>query len=277
MEAAKALRESGAIGMEMRDASRIVAFGALILAAIAAAVILLVGGGAEPAPPADAEEPSVPTAATTEQPVQTGGGGPRELELSERGTPLVWVRIGENVEIHAAPDGPVVETVGEETEFGSRTIFSVAKRDGDWAGVRNPYTGNGTLGWVELDPRKLNAGYTTHAIVIDLSDHRAQLVREGEVIRTFTVSVGAPGHETPTGEFAVTDTFRGDLNPAYGCCAVALTAAQPNLPVRMDRRQPDRDPRHDRAARREHLPRLRPRRGPRRQRARRPTSRQAPQ
>ena len=25
--------------------------------------------------------------------------------------------------------------------------------------------------------------------------------------------------------------FRGDLNPAYGCCAVALTATQPNLPA----------------------------------------------
>jgi hypothetical protein len=217
--------------MKMQDAWRTIAFGALILAVIAIGVVLLVGGGSEPAPPADAaSDVPTPTAATTEQPVSTGGGGPRELELPERGTPLVWVRYGEKVEIHAAPDGPVVETVGQETEFGSRTVFSVAKTAGDWAGVRNPHTGNGSLGWVRLDPETLKAGYTTHAIVIDLSDHRAQLMREGEVIRTFTVSVGAPGRETPTGEFAVTDTFRGDLNPAYGCCAVALTAVQPNLP-----------------------------------------------
>jgi lipoprotein-anchoring transpeptidase ErfK/SrfK len=39
-----------------------------------------------------------------------------------------------------------------------------------------------------------------------------------------------PEAPTPTGRFAVTDTFRGDLNPAYGCCAVALTARQTRLP-----------------------------------------------
>ncbi len=47
---------------------------------------------------------------------------------------------------------------------------------------------------------------------------------------SFAVTVGAPGSETPTGRFAVTDTFRGNLNSAYGCCAVALSATQPNLP-----------------------------------------------
>ncbi len=44
------------------------------------------------------------------------------------------------------------------------------------------------------------------------------------------MTIGAPGSTTPTGRFAVTDTFRGNLHPAYGCCAVALTAVQPNLP-----------------------------------------------
>ncbi len=142
----------------------------------------------------------------------------------------MWVRAGERVEIHATPGGSVAETVGDKTQFGSHTVFSVATTDGEWAGVPNPYTGNGTLGWVRLDPAELNAGYTTHAIVIDLSDHRGQLLREGGVINNFTVSVGAPGAETPTGEYAVTDTFRGGLNPVYGCCALALTAVQPELP-----------------------------------------------
>ena len=50
------------------------------------------------------------------------------------------------------------------------------------------------------------------------------------MLRSFTVTVGAPGTSTPTGRFAVTDTFRGNLNPAYGCCAVATTARQLNLP-----------------------------------------------
>ena len=42
--------------------------------------------------------------------------------------------------------------------------------------------------------------------------------------------MGRPEAPTPTGRFAVTDTFRGGLNAAYGCCAVALTARQTRLP-----------------------------------------------
>ncbi len=49
-------------------------------------------------------------------------------------------------------------------------------------------------------------------------------------MRSFQVSVGAADSPTPTGKFAVTDTFRGGLASAYGCCAVALSATQPNLP-----------------------------------------------
>ena len=50
------------------------------------------------------------------------------------------------------------------------------------------------------------------------------------MLRSFTVTVGAPSSSTPTGRFAVTDIFQGNLNPAYGCCAVATTARQSHLP-----------------------------------------------
>ena len=220
--------------MEMPAASRTIAVGALVLALLGAGVALLFRGGSEPAPPATAApEPPVPPADSDAEPVKARGAqNGRELTLPEggEGTPLVWVRNHEQVDIHSTPGGPVVKTVGDATQFGSRTILSVAKKDGEWAGVPNAYTGNGTLGWVRLDPDELHVSYTDHAIVIDLSDHRAQLLRHGKTIRSFTVSIGAPGAETPTGEFAVTDTFRGGLNPVYGCCAVALTAVQPNLP-----------------------------------------------
>jgi hypothetical protein len=214
------------------QASRTILLCALALALAAGAAVLLLGGSSDSAPPvAAAPQEREPAAeADASRPITRVRSEPETLELPKRGTPLVWVREGEKAQIHASPEGPAVETVGDRTEWGSNTIFSVAKTDGEWAGVPNPYTGNGALGWIRLDPDLLKAGYTTHAIEVDLSDHRARLLREGEVIRTFTVTVGAPASETPTGEFAVTDTFRGGLNPAYGCCAVALTAIQPNLP-----------------------------------------------
>ena len=49
-------------------------------------------------------------------------------------------------------------------------------------------------------------------------------------MRTFPVSIGMPTAPTPTGRFAITDTIRGGLNEAYGCCALATTARQVNLP-----------------------------------------------
>jgi lipoprotein-anchoring transpeptidase ErfK/SrfK len=109
-------------------------------------------------------------------------------------------------------------------------VLGVVKEADGWAGVTSELLPNGVLGWVRLDSRELGAGWGTTAIVVDLSDRRAVLQRDGEVVREFAVTVGAPGYETPTGHFAVTDTFRGDLNPVYGCCALALSATQPQVP-----------------------------------------------
>ncbi len=109
-------------------------------------------------------------------------------------------------------------------------MLSVFRRVGQWAAAPTPLLPTGQLGWVKLDPAKLQAGWTPYAIDVDLSSRAAQLRRGDRVLRSFTVTVGAPGTSTPTGRFAVTDTFRGNLNPAYGCCAVATTARQLHLP-----------------------------------------------
>jgi lipoprotein-anchoring transpeptidase ErfK/SrfK len=225
---------------------RPVAFAAFVVAVVAVSLLAIFANDRDSDPtvprveateppgkgtgPAEAERGAPAEGTAAEERANGGGTDERELELYRAGNPVVWVRSGEKATIHAAPGGQVVETVGDETEFGSTTNFAVFETEGDWVGVPNPYTGNGKLGWIELDGRRLKAGYTSREIVVDLSEFRAQLLIDDEVVRTFTVAIGAPGTSTPTGHFAVTDTFRGDLNPAYGCCAVALTAEQPNLP-----------------------------------------------
>ena len=144
---------------------------------------------------------------------------------------MIWVRRGHRVEIRTEPGGgELVERVGKRTEFGSPTVFGVVKQSGNWAGVSTELLANGDLGWVRLDRKRLNAGWTDVSIVVDVSERRAELLNDDEVKRSFPVTVGAPGSDTPLGRFAITDTFRGDLNPAYGCCALALSATQPNLP-----------------------------------------------
>ena len=201
---------------------------ALGLALAAGAVALVISASPGDAPPSVARAESEPRKIDAEAEPKPAAEEP-QLEVATPGHPLLTVREGEKVEIHSAPGGPVVRTVGDETEFGSERMFSVAKTEGEWAGVPNPFTGNDALGWVRLDPGELRAGYTRQSVVIDLSEYRAQVYRGDRAVRSFTVAIGAAGTETPTGEFAVTDTFRGNLNPAYGCCAVALTARQPKL------------------------------------------------
>jgi len=145
--------------------------------------------------------------------------------------PIIWVLPGERVAIRTEPgSGDLVEVVGRRTEFGSPTVFGVVRTSGRWGAVSTPALGNDRLGWVRLDSRRLDSGWTELSIVVSLSGRRAELREGDEVVRSFPVTIGAPGSETPTGRFAVTDTFRGGLNPVYGCCAVAISAIQPDLP-----------------------------------------------
>jgi hypothetical protein len=124
----------------------------------------------------------------------------------------------------------VVKRLGWRTQFGSRTVLSVLDRRGKWGAVPTPLLANGRLGWVKLDPSRLRAGWTRYAIHVDLSSRTARLLLGTRVVRSFAITVGSPASPTPTGRFAVTDIFRGNLNPAYGCCALATTAIQPDLP-----------------------------------------------
>jgi hypothetical protein len=173
---------------------------------------------------------SNPPAPAAPTPAERAAQQKPQLQLTDRGQPIVWLRKGARIPVRSAPGGEVVKIVDWRTRFESRTVLSVVRRVGRWVGVPTPLLPTGELGWVKLDPSKLRAGWTPYAIDIDLSSRTAQLRRGHRVLRSFPVTVGAPGTSTPTGRFAVTDTFRGNLNPAYGCCVVATTARQPHLP-----------------------------------------------
>ena len=56
--------------------------------------------------------------------------------------------------------------------------------------------------------------------------------RGSHVLRRLVVGVGRAGSPTPTGRFSVTDKLAGSAYSAvYGCCILALSATQPNLPA----------------------------------------------
>jgi L,D-transpeptidase catalytic domain len=176
------------------------------------------------------EQSAGPSRGATSKRASGKAAGHPQLKLLHRGQPIVWLRRHETLPIRRTPGGEVVKKLRWRTQFGSRTVLSVFRRRGPWAGVPTPLLPEGQLGWVKLDPSRLRAGWTRYAIDIDLSAKAAQLRLGNRVLRSFKVTIGAHSSPTPTGRFAITDTFRAHLNPAYGCCALATTAIQPNLP-----------------------------------------------
>jgi hypothetical protein len=199
------------------------------------AVLVASAGGAAWAI-ASGEEPETvpaPTARAAEPPARghTASAGRPRFHLFHHGQPVVWLRRGARIAVRASPGGRVVRTIGWRTEFGSRRVLAVFRRRGEWAGVPTPLLPNGELGWLRHDPDELRAGWTRYSITVDLSARTAELRLRDRVLRSFTVTIGAPGTETPTGRFAVTDAVRGRFEAsAYGCCALAVTATQPKLP-----------------------------------------------
>jgi hypothetical protein len=156
---------------------------------------------------------------------------PRPRPTLERVDDLaVRIPTGRHVVLRARPDGRVLATVASRTEFGSPQTLAVAFRKGDWIAVRSPELGNRRVGWVRAKPLRLLR--RTTELVVDLSS-RKLIVRDARgVERRVSVAVGAPDTPTPVGRFYVTDKLRGaDFGSYYGCCILALSGRQPNLPA----------------------------------------------
>jgi L,D-transpeptidase catalytic domain len=131
--------------------------------------------------------------------------------------------------LRSRPGGSVLATVVPRTEFGSRLALGVVKRRGDWIGVASIALGNGRVGWMEAADVRLSR--TRVSLRLDLSK-RLLVLKEGvRVVRRITVGIGRAEAPTPIGRFAVTDKLAGwRFSAYYGCCILALSAKQPNLP-----------------------------------------------
>jgi lipoprotein-anchoring transpeptidase ErfK/SrfK len=108
-------------------------------------------------------------------------------------------------------------------------VLAVVARRGDWVGVLSDHMPNSRAAWVPAAAVELL--HEPYRLDVDLSKRRLTVRHEGRVVRRIQVAIGKPGTATPTGRFAVTDSLRiGPDSPQYGCCALALTARQPNIP-----------------------------------------------
>jgi L,D-transpeptidase-like protein len=176
----------------------------------------------------------VPTAAAR---VALADGTPSGWTLIRPATPpshvIAYVRAGDAVAVHDRPFGSTLERLGSTTPFGSPRALSVVRRLGRrWLAVTSPELGNGRVGWIDARAGGLRYTRTRLEIVVDLSRRLLVLQRGPDVLRRASVGIGRPGSATPTGRFAVTDKLSGPAySPYYGCCILALSATQPNLPA----------------------------------------------
>jgi hypothetical protein len=146
---------------------------------------------------------------------------------------IARVQAGRMLTLRNRPFGPVVARVGAFTRFGSRRALSVVTtRRGRWLAVTEAGIANNRVVWVDAQAGGLRYARTQLQLVVDLSRRTLEVRRNGEIVRRLSVAVGRPGSPTPTGRFSVTDKLDGgSFSASYGCCILALSATQPNLPA----------------------------------------------
>jgi lipoprotein-anchoring transpeptidase ErfK/SrfK len=129
------------------------------------------------------------------------------------------------------PGGRPRLRVGSTTEFGSRRVMPVAAQRPNWLGVVTTERPNNRLAWVRRGSEGVRMRRTRRSLHADLSARTLTLRKGRRRVHRLTVAIGRPGSETPTGRFAVTDKIAGSqFGPYYGCCILALSGHQPNLP-----------------------------------------------
>jgi hypothetical protein len=199
------LRPSG------RSALAAVGFAVFVLAA--ASAILLTRGHDRPTQRALVPAPEAPRV----PPARPAPSGPLGARLLRR------------TQLRERPGGRVVRAVGPLTGYGSERVLAVVERRGRWLGVLSDHMPNSRVAWIPAAGAELL--HEPYRMDVDLSARLLTVRREGRVVRRVRVAIGRPGNSTPTGRFAVTDSLRiGPGSPAYGCCALALTGRQPNVP-----------------------------------------------
>ncbi|MDX6680326.1 MAG: hypothetical protein QOG94_365 [Solirubrobacteraceae bacterium] len=138
-------------------------------------------------------------------------------------------RVLRRVQLRERPGGRVVRAVGTLTGYNSERVLAVVGRRGRWVGVLSDHVANSRAAWIPAEAVELL--HEPYRLDVDLSARRLLVRREGRVVRRVRIAIGKPGTATPTGRFAVTDALRiDDAHPQYGCCALALTARQRDIP-----------------------------------------------
>jgi len=199
----------------------------VLLAGTAALLLSQSTSVAMPPPPASRD--AVPTRAKVALPAPA-------LPAYARSRPSTFaiarIRAGRSIALRVRAASSAVTRVESRTQFGSPQTLAVARTKGRWLGVVSTALPNGRLGWIDRRSGAVSIARTPVSLRADLSRRTLELRRSGRVIKRLKVAVGRAGSSTPTGRFAITDKLSGPAYGSYfGCCILALSGHQPNLPA----------------------------------------------
>jgi lipoprotein-anchoring transpeptidase ErfK/SrfK len=130
--------------------------------------------------------------------------------------------------LRARPGGRRVGVVGRRTGFGGRQVVSVVGHRPGWLGVLHPRMPNGTTGWIPIDAARVVR--SRWSLAVDRSAKRLRVRYDGRFVAVFRAGVGRSASPTPTTRFGITDRLAPAAGSPYGCCILALTGRQRNLP-----------------------------------------------
>lgn len=169
-----------------------------------------------------------------EPPTRKTNAWPPEPGKLPPGRGYVLARVRENVLAYDRPNGRPVARLRTTTPFGEPRTLGIrrARDERRWLSVHSPVFANDEIGWIPNDRDALALSRTRVSLHVDLSAATVRVRRAGELVRAIPIAIGRAGTETPAGRFQVTDKLPAGRFPKgpYGCCIIALSARQPNLP-----------------------------------------------
>lgn len=150
------------------------------------------------------------------------------------GTALAARPLHPGIVLRASPGGRAIVRIGPRGALGGPAALGVVAVRGRWVEVTAEALPNGRFGWVEFG-RDVAVRPVRWTLRASLAQRRLAVLRNGRLVRTIPVAIGAPSSPTPMGRFAVAEKVTGAFGPAFGCCILALTARQPRLPAGWNR------------------------------------------
>jgi hypothetical protein len=135
-----------------------------------------------------------------------------------------------SVVLRAHPGGKAVLRVGPRGPLGGPLVLGVVGVRGSWVEVTAEALPNGHYAWVEFG-RDVAIRPIQWTLRASLSRRLLYVLRDGRIVRTMRVGIGAASSPTPVGRFAVAEKLTGSFGPALGTRILVLTARQPRLPA----------------------------------------------